>query len=217
MRKEDTRSDRNSKKKGKEKKHHLPNSTRKPSLTQIKEAKLRHDRHTHEFCGKVKIHERSLREDPSSNQRLRSSFGREDCESAKDSTDKLSELHGQLEGKYFDYNGVSPDCPNNPEEKVFPLLHLQDRRLWFATLGGSPSRAHANYRQRSGARHQLAPECRKSSQDLRFHRRQQRDDPNSARGLDNNFASDRGCDSTTTTRLRLRQLRRADHVAPYKS
>jgi hypothetical protein len=29
-------------------------------------------------------------------------------------------------------------------------------------LGGSPPRTHANYWQRSGARHQLAPECRKS-------------------------------------------------------
>jgi hypothetical protein len=34
--------------------------------------------------------------------------------------------------------------------------------------------------------------------------------PNSARGLDNNFASDRGCDSMTTTRLPL-QL---DYAAP---
>jgi hypothetical protein len=39
-------------------------------------------------------------------------------------------------------------------------------------------------------------------QDLQFHRHQQRDDPNSARGLDNNFASDRGYDSMTITRLR---------------
>jgi hypothetical protein len=28
----------------------------------------------------------------------------------------------------------------------------------------------------------------------------QHGNPNNARGLDNNFASDRGCDSTTTTR-----------------
>jgi hypothetical protein len=39
-------------------------------------------------------------------------------------------------------------------------------------------------------------------QDLRFHQHQQHGNPNSARGLDNNSASDRGCDSTTTTRLR---------------
>jgi hypothetical protein len=54
-------------------------------------------------------------------------------------------------------------------------------------------------------------------QDLRFHRHQQRDDPNNARGLDNNFASDRGCDSTTATRLRHHRLRRADRGAPNKS
>jgi hypothetical protein len=36
-------------------------------------------------------------------------------------------------------------------------------------------------------------------QDLRFRRHQQRNNPNNARGLDNNFASDRHCDSTTTT------------------
>jgi hypothetical protein len=47
--------------------------------------------------------------------------------------------------------------------------------------------------------------------------RKQRDDPNNARGLDNNFASDRGYDSTTTTRLRHHRLRRADDAAPDKS
>jgi hypothetical protein len=45
------------------------------------------------------------------------------------------------------------------------------------------------------------------TQDLRFRRHQQRDDPNNGRGLDNNFASDRDCDSTTITRLRHRRLR----------
>jgi hypothetical protein len=54
-------------------------------------------------------------------------------------------------------------------------------------------------------------------QDLRFRRYQQHGDPNNARGLDNNFASDRDCDSTTTTRLRHRRLRRADHAVPEKS
>jgi hypothetical protein len=36
-------------------------------------------------------------------------------------------------------------------------------------------------------------------------------------GLDNNFASDRDCDSTTTTRLRHHRLRRIDRAAPDKS
>jgi hypothetical protein len=41
------------------------------------------------------------------------------------------------------------------------------------------------------------------TQNLRFRRHQQRDNPNNARGLDNRFASERGCDSTTTTHLPL--------------
>jgi hypothetical protein len=66
----------------------------------------------------------------------------------------------------FDYNGVSPNCSDN-SKKLFRLLRLQHRRLHLrqlrlVTLGGSPSRTRANYRQRSGARHQLAPECGKS-------------------------------------------------------
>jgi hypothetical protein len=58
---------------------------------------------------------------------------------------------------------------------------------------------------------------------MRFRRHQQRDNPNSARGLDNNFASDRGCDSTTTTRLPQQldyviiDYGRADDGAPDKS
>jgi hypothetical protein len=55
------------------------------------------------------------------------------------------------------------------------------------------------------------------TQDLRFRRYQQHGDHDNARGLDNNFASDRGYDSTTTTRLRHRRLQRADHAAPDKS
>jgi hypothetical protein len=54
-------------------------------------------------------------------------------------------------------------------------------------------------------------------QDLQFRRHQQRDDPNSAQGLDSNFASDRDCDSMTTTRLRHHRLRRVDLAAPDKS
>jgi hypothetical protein len=55
-------------------------------------------------------------------------------------------------------------------------------------------------------------------QDLRFHRHQQRDDPNSVRGLDNNFASDRGCDSTQQLAyLYIIDYGRADDGAPDKS
>jgi hypothetical protein len=55
------------------------------------------------------------------------------------------------------------------------------------------------------------------TQDLRLHRHQQHGDPNNARGLDNNFASDCGYNSTTTTRLRHHRLRRGDPGTPDKS
>jgi hypothetical protein len=114
--------------------------------------------------------------------------------------------------KYFDY---SSDCSDNLKKKI---LRLQLRGLRLAMLGGSLSCTHANYQQCSGARHHLAPECAEDHpQDLRFRRHQQCDDPNNARGLDNSFASDRGYDFTTATRLRHRRLRRVDHAALDKS
>jgi hypothetical protein len=73
------------------------------------------------------------------------------------------------------------------------------RRLCLATLRGSPSRTRANDRQRSGFDINSPLSTEVHTEDLRFRRYQQRDGPNNARGLDNNFASDRGCDSTTTT------------------
>jgi hypothetical protein len=116
----------------------------------------------------------------------------------------------------LDYNNVSPDSLDNSEEKYF------DYFIVFNSVNCALPR--------SGARHcalaqtignargldinsPLSAEAH--TQDIRFCRHQQRDDPNSARGLDNNFASDR--DSTTTTRLRHRRLRRADHATPDKS
>jgi hypothetical protein len=118
------------------------------------------------------------------------------------------------------------------QRKIFWLLRFQHRQLRLVTLGGSPLRTHANYRQRSGARHQLAPECGKSysrptiSSTSATRRSQQRSGARQQLRLrlwlwfyDNNFASDRDCDSTTTTRLHLRllRLRRNDHAAPDKS
>jgi hypothetical protein len=54
------------------------------------------------------------------------------------------------------------NCSDNPK-KIFRLLRLQhrwlQRQLRLVALKGSPPRTRANYRQRSGARHQLAPEC----------------------------------------------------------
>jgi hypothetical protein len=62
-------------------------------------------------------------------------------------------------------SGREEYCADNLK-KILRLLRLQHRRLYLrqlrlAMLGGSPSRTRANYWQRSGARHQLAPECRK--------------------------------------------------------
>jgi hypothetical protein len=116
----------------------------------------------------------------------------------------VSTLLGQPEEKYFDY---------------FAFKIVDYIRFGY----GFP---------RSGARHRALAQtigntrgldinsplsAEPYTQDLRFYRHQQRDDLNNARGLDNNFASDRDCNSTTTTRLRHRRLRRSDHAAPDKS
>jgi hypothetical protein len=95
------------------------------------------------------------------------------------------------------------DRADNSKEKL-RLLRLQHRRLRLATLGGSRHRALAqtidNTRGLDINSH-LSAEAH--TKDLRFHRHQQHDNPNNARGLDNNFASDHGCDSTTSTRRPL--------------
>jgi hypothetical protein len=106
--------------------------------------------------------------------------------------------------KYFDYFVFNiVDCGVN-----YGLSCSEARRR----------RTRANYRQRSGARHQLAPECGSSYSRPTISSTSERDNLNSARGLDNNFTSDRDCDSTTTTRLpRHHRLRRVNHGAPDKS
>jgi hypothetical protein len=72
----------------------------------------------------------------------------QDCKSAKDSAGELQELRGQSERKIL---------------RLLCFQHRQLRRqLRLIMLRGSLSRTRVNYRQRSGARHQLAPECRKS-------------------------------------------------------
>jgi hypothetical protein len=131
-------------------------------------------------------------------------FWHEDCESAKDLTSELSRLLRQLEEKYFDYfvfNIVDYIYIN------YALPRLVARHRVLAQTIGNARGLDINS--------SLSAEAHTQGQ--RFHRHQQRDDPNSARGLDNNFASDRGYDSTTTTRLRHRRLQRADHAAPDKS
>jgi hypothetical protein len=102
-------------------------------------------------------------------------------------------------GKYFDYfvfNIVNCGLPRSGAR----------RRALAQTIGNA--RGLDINSPRSAENH---------LQGLQFHRHQQHNDPNSARGLDNNSASDRGCGSTTTTRLRHRRLRRADRGAPDKS
>jgi hypothetical protein len=113
-------------------------------------------------------------------------------------------LLGQFGEKYFDYfvfNIVDYICVNCGS----PRSGARQRAL-AQTIGNA--RGLDINSPRSAENH---------PQDLRFHQHQQRDDPNNARGLDNIFASDRECDSTTTTRLRHRRLRRADHAASDKS
>jgi hypothetical protein len=101
----------------------------------------------------------------------------------------------QLEEKYFDYfvfkmiNYICVNCD---------LLRSRARHRAFAQTIGNARGLDINS--------SLSMEVH--TQDLRFlrhrqHTRKQHGDPNSAQGLDNNFASDRGCDSTTTTRLHL--------------
>jgi hypothetical protein len=99
-------------------------------------------------------------------------------------------LLGQLREKYFDYFvfNIGANCG---------LQHSGARLCALAETIGNARGLDINS-SRSAETH---------AQDLRFRRHQQRDNPNNARGLDYNFASDRDCDSATTTQLRHRQLR----------
>jgi hypothetical protein len=87
--------------------------------------------------------------------------------------------------------------------KIFWLLRLQDHRL-CSPRSGARHRALAQTISNARGLDINSPRNAKNyPQDLRFHQYQQHDDPNNARGLDNNFVSDRGCDSTIITRLPL--------------
>jgi hypothetical protein len=71
---------------------------------------------------------------------------------------------GQLEEKYFDY---SPDCLDKLEKKTSTTSSSRSSTTSASAAvcharGLSLSRTRVNYRQRSGARHQLAPEYEKS-------------------------------------------------------
>jgi hypothetical protein len=121
---------------------------------------------------------------------------------------------GQLEEKY------SPDCLDNPEKKNcdYFIFKIVDYICVGCGLPRSGARRRALAQTIGNARgldinSLLSAEAHK--QDLRFRRHQQHDDPNSAQGLDNNFASNH--DSTRTSQLHHRRLRHADHAAPDKS
>jgi hypothetical protein len=115
-----------------------------------------------------------------------------------------------------------PKLLGQPEENIFDyfIFNIVD----FGVIDYGLSRSGARHRalaQTIGNARGLDINSLRSAknhpQDPRFRQHQQHGDPNNARGLDNNFASDRDCDSTTTTRLRHRRLRRADRAAPDKS
>jgi hypothetical protein len=94
-------------------------------------------------------------------------FSGKDCKSAIYCIGDLPDCANNFKQKYFDY---SPDCSDNSKKNISTTSSSTSsttsrryvRRLCLATLGGSPPRTRANYRQRSGTRHQLAPECEKS-------------------------------------------------------
>jgi hypothetical protein len=120
--------------------------------------------------------------------------------------------------KYFDY---SPSYSDNPKKNIFDyfVFNIVDSGV-NCGLPRSGARRRALAQFISNARGLDINSLRSTKnhpQDPRFCRHQQHGDPNNARGLDNNIASDRDCDSMTTTRLRHRPLRRADHAAPDKS
>jgi hypothetical protein len=105
--------------------------------------------------------------------------------------DELPALLGQLKEQYFDYF-------------VFNIIDYICVDYGLPRSGAhrqAPAQTIGNAR---GLDINLPRNAETHAQDLQFHRHQQRDDPNSVRGLDNNFASDHDCDSTTTTRLRHR-------------
>jgi hypothetical protein len=105
----------------------------------------------------------------------------EDCKSAKDFTGQLSRLFGQPGEKHFDYF----------------VFYIVDYSL---PRSGTRHCALAQTIGNARGLDIISPlSAENHLQDLQFHRHQQHGAPGNARGLDNNFASDRGCDSTTTT------------------
>jgi hypothetical protein len=118
------------------------------------------------------------------------------------------------------YKGCLDNSKKNISTISFLISSTASRRyvrqLWLITLGGSSPALAQTIGNAWGLDINSPRSAKIHPQDLQFCRHQQRDDPNSPRGLDNNFASERDCDSTTTTILRHHRLRRANHAAPDK-
>jgi hypothetical protein len=74
---------------------------------------------------------------------------------------ELQEQLGQLKEKYFNYNGVTSDCPDNSKKNISTTSSSTSSTTVSTAASHARGFAIANYRQHSGARHQLAPECGK--------------------------------------------------------
>jgi hypothetical protein len=120
---------------------------------------------------------------------VHSKFMKTASKSATIYTGELQRLLEQYGEKYFDYSVF------NIVDSGFPRSGAR-RRALAQNIGHT--RGLDINSPRSAENH---------PQDLRFCRHQQHGDPNSARGLDSNFASNRDCDSTITTRLHHYRLR----------
>jgi hypothetical protein len=106
-------------------------------------------------------------------------IGHQDCSSTSERTTRRKKIRLH--------------CTDNPQQKYFNYFVFNSVGC---ALPRSGARQHALAQTIGNARgldinSPLSAEAH--TQDLRFHRYQQSDDPNNARGLDNNFASDRGC------------------------
>jgi hypothetical protein len=120
----------------------------------------------------------------------------------KDYIGESSGLLRQPREKYFDYivDYITPLRASTMPCHARGLTVVHSCKL-SATLGGSTS---------------TRPEVRKITLKIYdFIDISNATIPRNARGFNDNFASDRDCDSTTTTRHR--RLRRADHATPDKS
>jgi hypothetical protein len=115
-------------------------------------------------------------------------------------------------GKSEVYIGESSSYTDNPKKNTSATSSSRSsitsrryvRRLCLATLGARRRALTQTIGNARGLDINSPRSAEIHTQDLRFRRHQQYGDHDNDRGLDNNFASDRGCDSTTSTRRPLR-------------